>query len=118
MLDANVDTHTSPEQRMRAQQVFRGMLSSRRVASGRALDLLESVDIADLPEDGKGESTSSPWSTLALICASLCDLLQRVRSTSTGEHYRDPTETAQVQAHLWKPLYQEVVRRQRHMPLL
>lgn len=87
MLDANADTHTSPEQRMRAQQVLRGMLSSRRVASGRALDLLESVDIADLPEDGKCKSTRSPLSTPALTSVSLCDLLQRVWSTSTGEHY-------------------------------
>ncbi|KXJ92320.1 hypothetical protein Micbo1qcDRAFT_61178 [Microdochium bolleyi] len=53
MLDGAVGTQASPEARMRAQQVMRGMLSLRRIASGKALATLETVNIADLPEDGK-----------------------------------------------------------------
>jgi len=53
MLDGMPDLHATTEERVRAQQLLRGGLSSRRVASGKALAALERVNIPDLPENEK-----------------------------------------------------------------
>ncbi|KAH7030971.1 uncharacterized protein B0I36DRAFT_362759 [Microdochium trichocladiopsis] len=51
MLESMPNLHASEEERIRAQQIMRGALSSRRVASGKALAALERVNIPDLPDN-------------------------------------------------------------------
>lgn len=55
------------EERIRAHQVLRGQLSSKRVASRRAISSLQSVDISTLPE--------SERSKLSLPQACVCSVL-------------------------------------------
>lgn len=76
MLDGMPDLHGTTEDRVRAQQLLRGGLSSRRVASGKALAALERVNIPDLPENERSQSIAWVLVCLVLTSHSLCHLLQ------------------------------------------
>lgn len=66
------------EARIRAHQLLRGQLSSKRVASRGALSSLQSVDLTSLPESERSKSLPQPihheWQ-LTNSRLSVCDLL-------------------------------------------
>ena len=78
--------HNYEEARVRQQQLLRGQMSTKRVASKKALSQLQSVDIASLDEGEKSKSFNPPPSPAfrgpchchANHLDSLCYLLQRV----------------------------------------
>lgn len=121
-LGANLSRDELTEARIRAQQLLRGQMSTKRVASKSAIASLRSVDIASLPE--KDRSTYSHPPPICLIQSNNClgqvnanvllrsvhHLLQRLRRREPGRHQRGTTPSTQVQARLRGPLHQEMVR--------
>jgi hypothetical protein len=67
------------EERIRAHQLLRGQLSSKRVASRSAISSLESIEVDALPENERSRSFLLPhmllYSSLTGRCDSLRDLL-------------------------------------------
>jgi len=118
MLDGMPDLHATTEERVRAQQLLRGGLSSRRVASGKALAALERVNIPDLPENEKSAFIACFLVCLVLTSHSLCHLLQRLWGPNARGYQRGPSKATKMQARFRRPLYQKVVRGERHMSVL
>lgn len=68
------------ERHVRAHQLLRGQMTSKRVASKSAISSLQSVEIDTLPESERSKlqcsfSYCEPWK---LTANSMCDLLQRI----------------------------------------
>lgn len=119
---AREQRHNFEEVRIRQQQLLRGQMSTKRVASKRALSQLQTVDIASLDEGEKSKSLSLPYPSPAPFSllllrprhanhlASLCHLLQRVWNSQPRRHSRGSDTPAKLPTHFRRALHQEVVR--------
>lgn len=115
------------EARIRAHQLLRGQMSTKRVASKTALASLQSVDIATLPESEKSKNLlQTPLESRLLervymlisILPSVYHLLQRLWCREPRRNQRGTPSTSQMQTRVRRSLYQEMVRGVGQLPVL
>jgi hypothetical protein len=122
-LDPSHFRFMSADGSIRTAQLLRGQMSTKRVASKKAIDQLQSVDPDSLPENERSKLLClSPsgriFSLMANLPGSMRHLLQRLWPSEPRRRDRGTAASAQVPARVWRPLHQEMVARVGQLPIL
>lgn len=101
----------------RQSQILRGQMTNKRVASRKAIQSLQEVDMATLPEKEKSklatqESADCDVEKRGLtLSRSMCHLLQRLWSSKSRGRSRNTVAFAKMQACLRKPVHSQMAGR-------